>query len=129
MKRLCEIIGAFSFILAISATTVVAQPYFLDENGHGTAVNELFIPPLVTPLQFSVTRDPTGGITTSPVLIYSLGWPVASGDVAFMGPNGTIADLLRFYNPPGNSGTEVIFYSQPGGGSLADVGIPSTINP
>jgi hypothetical protein len=130
MKRPCEIIGTLWFILAVSANTLCAQPYTFDENGNGTSTVLLFNPPVVDPLPYSVASDPTGGITTSPVLIYSLGYGVVSGDVAFMGPDGTtIADLLRFFTPTGSHGSEVIFYSQVGGGSLADVGIPSTTNP
>jgi len=130
MKRPCQMIGILSFLLALSANMLFAQPFSFDENGNGTMTTLLFNPPRISPLSFEVAPDPTGGITTSPVLIYVLPRTVASGDVAFMDPDGiTIDDLLRFFTPAGSYHTDVIFYSQVGGGSLADVGIPVPMNP
>ena len=125
-----RLIGALCFILAASAHTLFAQPFGFDKNGNGTMTDLFLSPPEVTPLPFEVAQDPTGGVTTSPVLMYSLGWSVFPGDVAFMAPYGnTILDLLRFFTPAGSSSSDVIFYSQSGGGSLADVGIPATTDP
>ena len=129
MKQSCKAIIALSFILAVSANTLFAQPYSFDENGNGTSEFLLSLPPLLTPLPFEVAPDPSGGISTSPVLIYSLGATVVSGDVALMEPDGsTIADLLRFFTPARGGGSDVIFYSQPDG-TLAGVGIPYSANP
>lgn len=80
-------------------------------------------------MPFAVAPDPSGGISTSPVLIYSLGAPVVSGDVAFMEPDGSaISDLLRFFTPAGGVNGDVIFYSQVDD-TLAGVGIPYSANP
>ena len=114
---------ALTFILVASASTLCAQPYTFDESGNG--IQYFFFQP--RPLPFEVMPDPTGGITTSPVLIYLLGQPVVSGDVALMEPDGsTVADLLRFFTPAGGTTSDVIFYSRADGltPTLADVGIP-----
>jgi len=96
-----------------------------DQNGNGTR----YIAYYPHTLPFDVAPDPSGGISTSPVLIYSLGEPVISGDVALMEPNGTtIADLLRFFTPAGGGVSDLILYSQPDN-TLAGVGIPYTSNP
>ena len=119
---------ALSFILVISASTLFAQPYTFDENGNGIQ----YIAYLPFPLSYQLAPDPSRGITTSPVLIYSLGEPVVSGDVALMESDGTtIADLLRFFTPFGGSSSYVIFYSRTAGPThpLADVGIPFSANP
>ena len=111
--------------MAVSAGTLFAQPYNFDENGNGIQ----FIALNPAPMTFEVAPDPTGGINTAPVLIYSLGAPVFSGDVALMEPDGsTISDLLRFFTPAGSANSDVIFYSQVGN-TLAGVGIPYSANP
>ena len=133
MKRAWKTRAAWALgcILAATARTGVAQPFSLDENGNGTKnLAGIFGDP--APLPFTLTWDPTGGITGVPVLIYSLGSRVASGDVALMEPDQTtIADLLRFFTPLGGTGSYVIFYSRVDGSnpSLADVGIPFSANP
>jgi hypothetical protein len=129
MKRSCKAAVALGFIVAVSGGTLCAQPYTFDENGNGFANNLFLQPSGPTPLPYEVVPDPTGGITGSPVLIYSLGFQVVSGDVALMSPVGnTISDLLRFFTAPGATGSSVIFYSQPDG-TLAGSGIPAPINP
>lgn len=126
MKQSCKAIVVLSFILAVSANTLFAQPYWFDQNGNGTRYAGSIS---LLPLSFEVAPDPSGGITSSSVLIYSLGFPVVSGDVALMEPGGTtVADLLRFFTPAGGTTSDVIFYSQPDG-TLAGVGIPSSANP
>jgi hypothetical protein len=125
MKPTCKAIIPLSFILAVSAGTLFAQPYSFDENGNGIQLMALH--PM--PMPFTVAPDPTGGINTAPVLIYSLGAPVVSGDVALMEPDGsTISDLLRFFTPAGSVNSDVIFYSQVDD-TLAGVGIPYSANP
>jgi hypothetical protein len=125
MKQSCKAIIALSFILAVAASTLFAQPYSFDENGDG--IQYIAFNP--RPLPFEVASDPSGGITSSPVLIYSLGFPVVSGDVALMEPDAsTISDLLRFFTPAGGLNSDVIFYSQPDD-TLAGVGIPYSANP
>lgn len=131
MKPLYKAIHVSSFIFVVSATPLLAQPYSLDENGNGTTMFQGVNPPVVSPLPFAVASDPTGGITNSPVLIYSLEFPVVSGDVALTNTDGTVADLLRFFTPSGGGNSFVIFYSQINdpNHTLADVGIPYTANP
>lgn len=125
MKKLSIEIIALSFILVLSTSTLFAQPYTFDENGNGIQYEAL----QAYPLPHEVVPDPSGGITTSPVLIYSLGASVIPGDVALMEPDGvTIAGLLRFFTPAGGNTSGVIFYSEPNG-TLAGVGIPYSANP
>jgi hypothetical protein len=125
MKPSCKAVIVLSFVLAVSANTLFAQPYSFDENGNGTqliAFNPFSLP-------FEVAPDPSGGITNSPVLIYFLGAPVVSGDVALIEPaQSIISKLLRFFTPAGGSNSDVIFYSQVDG-TLAGVGIPYSANP
>jgi hypothetical protein len=125
MKKSFQRIFVLSFTFVILATKLFAQPYSLDENGNGLQYIEL--DPF--PMPFEVVPDPSGGVRNSPVLIYSLGTIVASGDVALMEPNGsTISDLLRFFTPAGGGNSDVIFYSQVDD-TLAGVGIPYSANP
>lgn len=113
--------------LAVSASALYAQPYTFDGNGNGTLAP--FFEP--SPMPFQVTSDPTGGITTSPVLIYSLEAKVVSGDVALTNPDGTVADLIRFFTPFLAQTSIMIFYSQTNDSyhTLADVGIPDSATP
>jgi hypothetical protein len=126
MKSFYKGILLLSIILAASAGKLFAQPYIFDENGNGSAS-----PGTITgfALPYQVAPDPTGGITTSPVLIYSLEAPVFSGDLELLAPGGSSVDaLLRFFTPVGSSTSDMIFYA-PVNGSLAGVGIPTTVNP
>ncbi len=91
VERFCLVIV---FILAVSASPLHAQPYTVDGNGDGT-LSAFFTP---YPMPFQVTSDPTGGITRSPVLMYSLEFPVVSGDVALTNAAGTITDLICGYS-------------------------------
>jgi hypothetical protein len=125
MKKSCLLSIAFIAVLALSAGPLFAQPYSFDDNGNG--IQLIALNPY--PLPFSVAPDPTGGITSSDVLIYSLGAPVVSGDVALMEPDATtVFELLRFYTPTPGGNSDVIVYAQPNG-TLAGVGIPSPVNP
>jgi hypothetical protein len=125
VKKSCLAKVAVSLLLAASAGPLFAQPYTFDDNGNGTQ----FIALNPYPLPFSVAPDPTGAITGSDVLIYSLRAPVVSGDVALMEPDGTtVFELLRFYTPRPEGNSDVIVYAQPNG-TLAGVGIPNPVNP
>jgi hypothetical protein len=126
MKGFYKRILAFSILLLASTGTLFAQPYSFDENGNGltyAGINN------GSPLPDQVAPDPTGGITTSPVLIYELGASVFSGDVELMAPGGSSVDaLLRFFTPAGASTSDLIFYA-PVNGTLAGVGLPSSTDP
>jgi hypothetical protein len=125
MEKSFQAIFVLSFTLVVSDNALFAQPYSLDENANGIQ----FIALHPFPMPVEVAPDPSGGISTSPVLIYSLRAPVVSGDVALMEPDGsTIADLLRFFTPAGEVNSDVIFYSQVDD-TLAGVGIPYSANP
>jgi len=71
-----------SFALVVSANTLFAQPYTFDENGNG--IQLIALNPMAMP--FEVAPDPSGGISTSPVLIYSLG---GAGCLRRRGAHGT----------------------------------------
>jgi hypothetical protein len=125
MKKSCLAKIAVSLVLAASAGPLFAQPYSLDDNGNG--IQYIAYNPFTMP--FTVAPDPTHGITGSSVLIYSLGAPVISGDVALMEPDGTtVFELLRFFTPRAGGNSDVIVYAQPNG-TLAGVGIPNPVNP
>jgi hypothetical protein len=126
MKQSYKRMVILGFTLAASAGTLFAQPYTFDENGNGFTYSGM-----VTglPLMSHVAPDPTGGITTSPVLIYSLQAPVVSGDLELLAPGGSSVDaLVRFFTPAGASMSDMIFYA-PVNGTLAGVGIPSSTDP
>jgi hypothetical protein len=125
MNKVYKGIISFGFIAVVSVSTLYSQPYILDENGNGRSVSTLV--PFALP--FEVAPDPTGGIANSPVLIYSLEEPVVSGDLALMESDGsTVAALLRFFTPAGQTSSDVIFYS-PANGTLAGTGIPYPATP
>ncbi len=125
MKKSSLVTIALTLTLAASIHPLFAQPYTFDENGNGIQDIALF----PYPLPFSVAPDPTGAITGSPVLIYSLGASVISGDVALMQPDGTtVFELLRFYTPVPGGNSELIVYA-PHNGTLAGVGVPAPVNP
>jgi hypothetical protein len=124
MKR----IGRATFMLGLGfalSQTLLAQQFKItfDENGHGTVNGQ--------PLPFTVAPDPTGGVTTSPVLIYVLPYDIQGGDVRLteLGqPNAPVSDIIRFFSPlPGGKTSDLIFYSDVESGeapNLADVGLP-----
>jgi len=127
MKKLSQITGTVSFILALSASAVFGQVFTFDENGNGTVTTGSGS----APLPYTVAPDPSGGIAAN-VLIYQLPIFVTPGDVALMEPGATssvptLSDIVRFYNSTANpNGSEIIFYSDTDDTplSLADTGLP-----
>jgi len=114
--------------LAASAGTLVAQPFSIDENGNGI---DYVAYAFTTPLPFTIGPDPSGGIASSDVLMYTLPYLVTPGDVGLVEPGqSAISDLIRFFNAPGANHSVIIFYSDIDGPNrdLADVGIPSAPN-
>jgi hypothetical protein len=127
MKQFVKAALLSTFTFAVSSGALLAQDFklTLDENGHGT-VNG-------TPLAFTVGPDPSGGITTSPVLFYTLPFDVQGGDVRLFEPglpNVPTSDTIRFFEPtPGGHSSFLIFYSDIEAGEhldLADVGLPNS---
>jgi hypothetical protein len=114
--------------LVASATTLFGQALFtFDENGNGNFNG--------TPLPFTVGLDPSGGVTTSPVLIYSLPFSVVPGDVGLVEPNDPTqraSDIIRFFDPAGGNQSVLIFYSDVStadpADALADSGLPFAPN-
>jgi hypothetical protein len=116
MKQLIKLTVIAGCAFVVSALNLLAQTnpiITLDEFGVGT-INGAPLPGVLGP-------DPSGGVTTSPVLIYTLPFPVFTGDVLLISsneppdsPSFPISDLIRFWNGgvAGNSNqTQVIFYS------------------
>ena len=128
LRGLCALVvpaacTCFFFLLssqAFGATLV----YNFDENGNGTLTGLVTNP---APLPASLRLDPVSGMTT---LFYDLLIGTDSfvpGDVRLHDPNDTtiVEDVLRFDPTLGG----VFVFSQTGGGSLADVGIPTFTTP
>jgi hypothetical protein len=112
------------FLLSSSQAFGSTLIYNFDENGDGTLTGLVTNP---APLPASLRVDPLSGLTT---LFYDLliGTDAfVGGDVRLHDPNATstVEDILRF--DPNMGG--VFVFSQTGGGSLADVGIPTFTTP
>lgn len=130
MKRLTKTLFACGFICAISATSLFAQTFTFDESGNSTGLGISL---------GTLQPDPSGGIVGPPVLVYSVPFPVVTGDLVLIeagaGTNSQFSDVVRFWNPTGNPNqSEIIFYSDFSTSdppdSPADVGLPSNlINP
>src|ERR1017187_2205235 len=124
MKKLTKAAIVFGFTLAVASSTSFAQ-FALTINEFGGSLNGI---------PFTIGPDPSGGVTTSPVLIYSLPFAVTPGDVIlteiFNGPN---SDIVRFWNPTGINQSEIIFYSDFSAAdpadAPADVGLPTLLQP
>ena len=122
MKKLTKAAIVFGFTLAVASSTSFAQ-FALTINEFGGSLNGI---------PFTIGPDPSGGVTTSPVLIYTLPFAVTPGDVILteLGqPNGPNSDIVRFWNPTGINQTEIIFYSDfsttDPADAPADVGLPT----
>jgi len=111
-------------MMAASTTPVLAQDalIFFDENGNsGGTFGPLGVSPHAT--------DPlaTGGPTfPTATLMYTLPFPVATGDLQLTEPGTGISDLVRF------EGTSIFFYSDIETQDvidLADVGLPLLLTP
>jgi hypothetical protein len=130
MKQTTKALIVSGFTLVASATTLFGQGNPLitfDENGVGTFNG--------TPLPSTLQADPSGGVTTSPVLIYFLPFAVVPGDVGLVelnDPTRTASDLVRFFNPAGANQSMMIFYSDVNAvdppNAPADTGLPSSPN-
>lgn len=124
MKKLTKVAIVFGFTLAVASSTSFAQFTFtIDEFGG----------PL-TSLPSTIGPDPSGGVTTSPVLIYLLPFGVTPGDVILSEPGQVpplTSDVIRFWNPAGINQSEIIFYSDfsatDPADAPADVGLPTQL--
>jgi hypothetical protein len=126
MKKLTKAAIVFGFTLAVASSTSFAQ-FALTINEFGGSLNGI---------PFTIGPDPSGGVTTSPVLIYSLPFAVTPGDVILTEPgqpNGPNSDIVRFWNPTGINQSEIIFYSDFSAAdpadAPADVGLPTQLQP
>ena len=128
MKKLTKAAIVFGFTLAVASSTSFAQ-FALTIDEFGGSLNGI---------PFTIAPDPSGGITTSPVLIYTLPFAVTPGDVILMdewqpGLPGPNSDIVRFWNPTGINQSEIIFYSDfsatDPADAPADVGLPTRLQP
>jgi hypothetical protein len=126
MKKLTKAAIVFGFTLAVASSTSFAQ-FALTIDEFGGSLNGI---------PFTIGPDPSGGVTTSPVLIYSLPFAVTPGDVILTEPgqpNGPNSDIVRFWNPTGINQSEIIFYSDFSAAdpadAPADVGLPTLLQP
>lgn len=125
---------AATFVAAVAAT-LIASPanafiFLFDENGNGCIGNVDFHCETSSP--GVLESDPTGRVSGD-VLVYSLPELVITGDVG-IGEFGTnvLSDVLTFTNANGDlsgaqDGDLMIFYSELGGGELADSGFPDKV--
>jgi hypothetical protein len=130
MKQSTKALIVSGLTLVVSATTLFGQggPLFtFDENGNGN-INGAPVPANLGP-------DPSGGVTTSQVLIYLLPFPVVPGDVGLVEPNDPTqraSDIVRFFNSPAGNQSFLIFYSDISpsdpADALADTGLPFSPN-
>ena len=126
MKKLTKAAIVFGFTLAVASSTSFAQ-FALTIDEFGGSLNGI---------PFTIGPDPSGGVTTSPVLIYMLPFAVTPGDVILTEPgqpNGPNSDIVRFWNPTGINQSEIIFYSDfsatDPADAPADVGLPTRLQP
>ncbi len=134
MKQLLKTAVVAGFTLTLSGQVLFGQltnpVVTIDEFGVGT-LNGTVLPSSLGP-------DPSGGITTSPVLIYTLPFQVIPGDVVLVSsnepansPNYPISDVVRFWNTTSGNQSQIIFYSDfsptDPANAPADVGIPSQL--
>lgn len=128
MKKLTKAAIVFGFTLAVASSTSFAQSqYFtltIDEFGSNNII------------PFTMGPDPSGGVTNSSVLFYTVPFAVTPGDVILTEPgqpNGPNSDIVRFWNPTGANQTEIIFYSDfsatDPADAPADVGLPTQLQP
>jgi hypothetical protein len=127
MKKLTKAAIVFGFTLAVASSTSFAQSQFftltIDEFGPSNGI------------PFTIGPDPSGGVTTSPVLIYTVPFALTPGDVILTEPgsNAPNSDIVRFWNPTGINQSEIIFYSDfsatDPADAPADVGLPTQLQP
>jgi hypothetical protein len=118
--------GNFSAAQAVPTTFFILN---FDENGNGSY--QLFNQ--TTQMYGPVVNDP--GFISGGFLTYQVPEVVQLGDVGIADPFHTCtgaadcSDGLRFFQQPLSSTVFMQFYSQVGGGLLADTGFPANFNP
>jgi len=113
-------LATFFFVGTASVNAQFSITVAVDENGNGTLSNTSGF---FSVLSFSMTADGgPGGLPSA--LTYNLLNPpgLTIGDLFLLDSPGVISDVIRF-NP--DNGGSLVFYSIPGGGSLADIGFPT----
>jgi len=120
-------------IILTGGGTDLSDPFVLNFNENGNGQISINGAPFVSD-PGSMTLDPTWSGQYS--LTYTLPSLVVAGDVRIWDPgtgNTVLSDVLRFTDANGDLTGEVanlmIFYSDIGGGSLADTGFPATLVP
>jgi hypothetical protein len=123
------LLGIF-LLLAGSIVQALAAPYgtTMDEYGNGTFIDLGNPNDVWHPWVGHLYADPTWPGHSS--LSYAGAYFPLSGhlDVLVKDPTGNVSDMLRFYDPPGQTAfTSVRFYSADTyGGAPADTGLPPT---
>jgi hypothetical protein len=134
MKPSTKTLFALSCAYAIATASSLAQIFTFDEFGNITMNGG----PDPVPVPSQLMPDPSGGVTTSPVLVYTLPFQVSPGDVVLYEPNPAgndiYSDVVRFWSPTGSPTSEMIFYSDYSSAdppdAPADTGLPTQlINP
>ena len=129
MKRSLKTMFAITCVNVITTVPLLAQFQYVftfDEFGNGNFNG--------TPVQGVLSADPSGGITSSPVLVYTLPIGLFDGDLLLTepgAPGNTYSDVVRFWNPTSSTTSQVIFYSDfsstDPADAPADVGLPNQL--
>lgn len=124
LRKLVFVLGvAAAGLMTSTASLAFTVNITVDENGKGLLTNTAGFS---SALAASMIADPGPGGLPS-VLNYDLLGPpqLTIGDVRILDPDGSLSDLIRF-STIGNG--SLFFYSELGGGDLADVGLPTGLN-
>src|SRR5690242_16861626 len=110
-------IGCMAGALALSILPTYAQTFTLnfDENGNGTLC--IYGATGCTAAQSFMGVDPLTGLTT---LIYELPTSIGQGEVGVMDSNGSLSDVIDFFNQGTVADGYMAYYSQAPGPDLAD---------
>lgn len=131
VKTKLLIVFPLSAILSWFSPQANAQTFSInisaDENGNGHFTNTVGFS---SALPFALQQDPgPGGLADA--LTYGLLNPpgLVAGDVILLDPTLLVSDVIRFNPNESISGTTgaAVFYSLVGGGSLADIGLPTAL--
>jgi hypothetical protein len=126
LATLGMISGAHASVAFLPGSPATTDPFMFNFDENGTATYNIYDPTNNSygPAQPAMTVAGAAG------LIYILPQPVVPGNVKIGEPGSTncssatsCSDVLSFVK----SGTtyEMIYYSQPGGGAVADIGLPA----
>jgi hypothetical protein len=125
-KAVCVIATTASCLCITRAQSGFTITITGHEDGQGTLQNSTGFN---APLPSSLAPDPGPGGLASALTFGLLNPPgLIPGDVLLRDPSSTLSDIIRF-NPTGVNplGPTLVFYSELGGGDLADTGFPTAV--